>query len=419
MNYYNDNDPKACAWLRELIRAGEIPDGIVDDRDISVIQSSDLAGFVQCHFFAGIGGWPFALKLAGWPEDKEVWTGSCPCPPFSAAGKKFKCPRGCAERNLVPHPLRTGFFVCAECGHEWFADGRHLWPEFYRLIAQRRPAIVFGEQVASADGRIWLDGIRATLEILDYGFGAADLCAAGLGAPHIRQRLFWVAVAEHSQRRAELQPAQSPEDGRPGLGGSGGVGNAVRAGERGGNECGFGEGREQMAQQKDGPDSSDESGNGRQIVGGMEHANGSGRGEQGGAKPVPAQQSPAECPGNIGGVGLSEGVRSENGAQLHGANNREISCDGCNPSGMGNAARDYERRERQSRSGGGRDGTIGGSGAWSDFDLVPCRDGKWRRVESGTFPLAHGVSGRVGLLRGYGNAIVPQVAAEFIKSTIN
>jgi DNA (cytosine-5)-methyltransferase 1 len=55
-------------------------------------------------------------------------------------------------------------------------------------------------------------------------------------------------------------------------------------------------------------------------------------------------------------------------------------------------------------------------GAWSDSVWLPCADGKARRAQSGIHPLAHGVPGRVGLLRGYGNAIVPQVAAEFIKA---
>ena len=41
---------------------------------------------------------------------------------------------------------------------------------------------------------------------------------------------------------------------------------------------------------------------------------------------------------------------------------------------------------------------------------------KARRIESGTFPLAHGVSGRVGLLRGYGNAIVPELAEIFVRA---
>lgn len=69
MNYYNDFDKKACAWLRELIKASVIPDGIVDDRSITDVTANDLRGFTQCHFFAGIGGWSRALQIAGWPAD--------------------------------------------------------------------------------------------------------------------------------------------------------------------------------------------------------------------------------------------------------------------------------------------------------------------------------------------------------------
>jgi DNA (cytosine-5)-methyltransferase 1 len=54
------------------------------------------------------------------------------------------------------------------------------------------------------------------------------------------------------------------------------------------------------------------------------------------------------------------------------------------------------------------------NGHWRDADWLHCRDGKWRPVEPGTFPLAHGAPARVGRLRAYGNAIVPQAAAEVI-----
>lgn len=121
MNYYNEHDQKTAAWLRSLILAGAIPDGHVDERSIADVHPSDLKGYTQCHFFAGIGGWSYALQLAGWLSDRPVWTGSCPCQPFSTAGK------GLAQ-----------------------ADERHLWPVFFDLIRQRRPPIVFGEQVASA-----------------------------------------------------------------------------------------------------------------------------------------------------------------------------------------------------------------------------------------------------------------------------
>ena len=55
--YYNENDPKAAAWLRELIYEGHIADGVVDERSIEDLTPDDLKGYKQAHFFAGIGGW--------------------------------------------------------------------------------------------------------------------------------------------------------------------------------------------------------------------------------------------------------------------------------------------------------------------------------------------------------------------------
>ena len=170
--YYNDHDPYCVQWLRNLIEKGLLPDGDVDDRDIRDVRQEDLRGYRQVHFFAGLGGWPYALRLAEWPSDREVWTGSCPCQPFSSAG--------------------------AQRGH---ADERHLWPAFYGLISECRPPIVFGEQVAGADGREWLSAVRLDLEAAGYAVGAADLPAAGVGAWHARQRLWLVANAADGLRR--------------------------------------------------------------------------------------------------------------------------------------------------------------------------------------------------------------------------
>jgi DNA (cytosine-5)-methyltransferase 1 len=164
VNYYNDNNPYAADWLRSLIAEGLIPSGDVDERSIVDVKGPDLDGYTQHHFFAGIGGWPLALQLAGWPSTRPVFTGSCPCQPFSTAGK------GDGE-----------------------SDERHLWPEFRRLISECRPDVVFGEQVASQLGRTWSAGVRADLESLAYAVGVVDISAASLGAPHIRQRLYWVA----------------------------------------------------------------------------------------------------------------------------------------------------------------------------------------------------------------------------------
>ena len=164
--YYNEHDKHAAAWLRELIRRDLIAPGDVDERSIEDVRPDDLRGYTQHHFFAGIGGWSYALRLAGWPDDKPVWTGSCPCQPFSSAGQGAG-----------------------------LADERHLWPAFHHLIRERRPAIIFGEQVAHKRADPWFDLVQADLDGLGYAFGCVPFPSAGVGAPQLRDRAYWVADA--------------------------------------------------------------------------------------------------------------------------------------------------------------------------------------------------------------------------------
>jgi DNA (cytosine-5)-methyltransferase 1 len=302
--YYNEIDPKAAAWLRELIKQGHIAPGDVDETDIRDVDPDRLGRYTQCHFFAGIGGWSLALRLAGWPDDRPVWTGSCPCQPFSAAGR------------------RAGT-----------ADERHLWPHWQHLVSQCQPAVVFGEQVASKDGLGWLDLVQADLEATGYAVAAQDICAAGIGAPHIRQRLWFVGLAD----------ADSGQRSR------------VADGER---------------RQHDGA--------------------------QGGR-----QQSDREFERGIASGRLADASADGPQGRLRGwqtqgreAVNGSAGCDGA------------DRRPSPT------------DGFWRDADWLFCRDGKWRPVEPGTFPLAHGLPARVGRLRGYGNAIVPQVAAAWIEAVM-
>lgn len=164
--YYNEIDPHAVAWLRELIKAGLIADGEVDDRSIELVRPDDLRGFVQCHFFAGIGGWSAALRLAGWPDDRQVWTGSCPCQRLSSAAR--------------------GRVVAAD-----------LWPLWSRLIAECGPRTLFGEQVVHER---WADALVFDLEYMGYEVGAAVVPACALGFDHARKRFYFVGHAnEHSQ----------------------------------------------------------------------------------------------------------------------------------------------------------------------------------------------------------------------------
>lgn len=317
MTWCNDNDPKVCAWLSRLVQAGTLPQMDVHCAPIQTIDPKEIIGHDSCHFFAGIGGWPLALQLAGWPDHEPVWTGSCPCQPFSVAGRRRAK-----------------------------SDDRHLWPAWFRLIQECRPATIFGEQVASVDGREWLAGVRNDMESLGYAFGAADLCAAGVGAPHLRQRLYWLAHAgrDGSQGRLSRRPDQGRETQ------SGSLGH-------------------------------------RRTTGGLAAAPGLRRSE--GRTGTKAGQ--AVWGGDAGGLA------------------------------------DPDRRLDQGRGPGSGEANGGGThdqlagpgaagGAWDQFDLIPCRDGKVRRVEPGTFPLAHGIPRRVVKLRGYGNAIVPALAAVFIRA---
>lgn len=286
--YYNEIDPFAAAWLRELIKHGHIAPGDVDERSIEDITPNELKKYTQCHFFAGIGVWSHALRQAGWSDDTPIWTGSCPCQPFSTAGKG-----------------------------KGTDDERHLWPAFHWLIKQCHPRIVLGEQVASKDGLEWFDGVSTDLEGENYTCSAVDTCAASVGAPHIRQRLYW-------------------------------VGHTVSKGLEG--------------HRRDGA-----------TAGGTEEVG-----------PDPTTGSSSTGPPSLDALPVLRRVHLQH------------SPDTC------------------SRLRVPTDRRVGEMALFSRFDALACSDG-WRRVQSGTFPLANGSPARVGRLRGYGNAIVAPQAQAFIE----
>ncbi|MCE1386660.1 DNA cytosine methyltransferase [Enterobacter hormaechei] len=319
--YYNEIDPFAAQWLRNLIAGGHIAPGEVDERSIEDVTPDDLRGFTQCHFFAGIGVWSHSLRLAGWPDDKPVWTGSCPCQPFSAAGKG-----------------------------DGFADERHLWPHFFHLISERRPEHVFGEQVASGNANTWFDLVQADLEGMGYAFGLVPFTSAGIGSPHIRERAYWVAHSCSERVRAE-KPATTNRA-------TGTLQSELREWERLRADIGSG---------------------GSFIC-------------------------------RVGNTNLT---------RLEGL-------------GGNDCAAGWKGQTRSATSPGVHMRPLEVNGFWRDADWLLCRDGKWRPVEPGTFPLVDGAaarvgrvesgvarvasSNRVGRLKGYGNAINAQAAAEFIRA---
>jgi DNA (cytosine-5)-methyltransferase 1 len=364
--YFNEFDPFAAQWLRNLIAVGHLPPGVVDGRDIREVSAADVGNAAECHWFAGIGGWAHALRLAGWPATRPVWTASLPCQPFSSAGRR-----------------------------KGRADERHLWPVFLRLVRDGRPPVCLGEQVASDDGYRWLARVRDDLEAAGYAVGAADLCAAGAGAPHVRQRLFWVAIADCPGRWSARQEVVGAACfGRPLLVGPsihGRLGDAVGAGRQG---------------------------RGAGVRGRPDHR--------------PDGRPPGPPGGRAGGLVAADGRQPGDGGLPRGGQHRQQPEDGGAGGGVDDAADDgLDGDHPHPRPGESRQAAADplrpGIDFWSDCEWLPCSDGKARRTQPGLQPLVDGApfrlaDGRTGstsrakALRGIGNAIVPQVAALFVRA---
>ena len=394
--YYNEFNPDAAAWLRELIKQKHIADGEVDERSIIDVQASDIRGFSQCHFFAGIGGWSYALRLAGIPDDYPCWTASLPCQPFSAAGKQL--------------------------GKD---DERHLLPHFTELVKQCKPNRIFGEQVEGAIRHGWLDDLQTTMEAESYAVGHCVLGAHSVGAYHQRQRLYWVAQRElgntlhdRARRTTRSEMGASQDDKRAAESeGQGGTWDGVAFG----GASPFSE-------------LSNSSGTvGRLGDNSSERLEGSARESVQGA--VDGFTSASCRMGNTKhdgqftstvGRGLSESKIESGMFQSERSDSISRICD------------TQSNKEHTGTTGGlhtqfSNERTVND---WSNPDWIYCRDEKYRAIEPSIKPLVNGIpkgmvrsgdsseefdanntqEARAMRLKGYGNAIVPQVAAMFISA---
>lgn len=105
----------------------------------------------------------------------DIIYGGFPCQPFSVAGKQ-----------------------------KGTDDGRYLWPEFSRLVSELRPSWVLAENVPGIV-RLASDRVCADLEREGYSVGIWDYEAASVGAPHRRERVFFVAHAGRTLRQGSIE----------------------------------------------------------------------------------------------------------------------------------------------------------------------------------------------------------------------
>jgi DNA (cytosine-5)-methyltransferase 1 len=327
--YYNEYDPNAAAWLKQLCSMGLIAEGHIDERSIIDVKAEELTNYEQLHFFAGIGGWDYALQLSGWPDDKPIVTASLPCQPFSAAGK------GLGQR-----------------------DERHLLPQFIELVKRSNWPLIVGEQVPAAIKHGWMDDLQLEMGKQGYATGFVVLTAAGQGAPHIRKRIYWasnrISDTQHQQHKRELQHARAKPEAH----------GARQASEFAGR-------------------SSD-----NRLL--------------------------ADCCG--------QGLERRSGAECNQLKQDRQVKSMC-------ACSDHDQSSRMQFTG---------VNEWHSPEWIYCRDGKQRPIKPGLKPLANGIPGRMGYsrdhctpinanetqearvmrIKGYGNAIVPQVAAQFLRAVM-
>lgn len=381
--------------------------------------------------------WSIAARMAGWPDRRPLWTASCPCQPWSAAGQQLGVD-----------------------------DPRHLWPHLFRILSAYRRAgyavpVIVGEQVAGAAGYHWFDGVRTDLAREEIAARTVDIPACAVDAPHQRNRLYWAAVSRPEQRFISGAVALAQEQRRwTGLRESdaerhrivdaNGYGrNGLLAHPEG--QCG---GRD-LAQR--GPEGRTADGFADED-GAMVDAEGIGRGEGraqtgifGGRAASPGADLRERGQGPVGDA-IGAGFQGLGGDVDRGRADRRRP-DGDSGDGEVPAA----HRSIASPDGGGRgqdvadtlgggwsrfgesqhSGIEGASGGiplgrsvdrlkhgpngswWADGEWIVCHDGKARRAKPGIRMLVNGMAGRIDLWRLAGNSIIPILAAEVIGAILD
>jgi len=301
-------------------------------------------------------------------EFPDIITGGFPCQPFSVAGKQ-----------------------------KGTSDDRHLWPEMFRIIKTFKPRFAIGENVRGIvniqDGVVF-ETVCTDLESEGYEVQPFNIPAAGVGAPHRRERIWFIAIREDvantvgeyegreiSRSDEEKRRIQEEHRTEHSTTGKSSRTSEVRNGDNGYETTESNVADTHSSNQRTGKKSKQQEGNtsrecfsnSSEYVADTESIGSDVRGRE-------------QHQGERSGQGEIGGASSSNVADTIGERGRSRITEREN-------AEDVRQSPESSNTG-------------------------WWHVEPNVGRVAHGVSGRVHRLKGLGNSIVPQIVEEIGKALI-
>jgi DNA (cytosine-5)-methyltransferase 1 len=166
--------------------------------------------------FSGIGGFDLAAEWMGWNN-----TFHCEWMPFPRKVLNHYWPNSISYEDITKTDfsihrgsidILTGGFPCQpyssagkRLGKE---DERHLWPHMLRVISEVKPAYVVGENVRGLtnwNGGVVFEEVCLDLENQGYEVQPILLPACAVGAPHRRDRVWFIATNSNGEGRRELR----------------------------------------------------------------------------------------------------------------------------------------------------------------------------------------------------------------------
>lgn len=162
--------------------------------------------------FSGMGGFDLAAEWMGWNNSFH-----CEWNPFGQKILKHYWPKAKSYEDITKTDfsiwrgrinILSGGFPCqpySQAGNRLGKeDDRHLWPEMLRAIREIKPDYVVGENVLGITN--WNEGlvfeeVQTDMEAEGYEVQAIILPAAGVNAPHRRDRVWFVAHSNGSKQK--------------------------------------------------------------------------------------------------------------------------------------------------------------------------------------------------------------------------